>query len=268
MISSVNNTQIKHIGKLLNSAKYRREKQTFVIEGQKMFLEAREHNLISKVYISETYAKTYAKTTACTLGLQEDIEYEIVADSVLKIVSDTITPQGILAIVKMPEWELEQIFKKDDCSILFLENLRDPGNLGTIIRTAEGAGVSGIVLSKESVDLYNPKVVRSTMGSIFRKPIIYVENLISCILEAKKHNIKIYATDLQGIHEYDQEVYNPKSGIIIGNEANGITGGIRNVADTLVKIPMCGKVESLNAGIAAGLMMYEIYRQKRTFRRF
>lgn len=261
MISSINNSQIKHLAKLMKSSKYRKEENSFVIEGQKLFEEAKEKDLISKVYVSETYLQT----NHCNMEehRKAGMEYDVVADTILKAVTDTITPQGIVAIVKMPKWDLQDLFNQRNGMLLFLENLRDPGNLGTIIRTAEGAGATGIIASKESVDLFNPKVVRSTMGSIFRIPVIYVDDIITCILNAKKHSIKVYATDLQGVYEYDKEIYPKKSAIIIGNEANGITKEVRNTADLLIKIPMCGNVESLNAGIAAGIVMYEIYRQKR-----
>lgn len=123
--------------------------------------------------------------------------------------------------------------------------------------------MDGIIMSKETVDLFNPKVVRSTMGSIFRVPFLYVENMMDSVAELKEKGVSIVATDLLGTNSYEQEVYPDKTAIVIGNEAKGITEDMRNAADILVRIPMCGKLESLNASVAAGIMMYELYRSRK-----
>ena len=161
----------------------------------------------------------------------------------------------------MPKYQLESFFCGEQIKILFLENLQDPGNLGTIMRTAEGAGMTGLILSKGSVDFYNPKTVRSTMGSLFRVPFVYAEDLKKALHAAKKQGITLYAAHLEGTNDYDKERWNSKSGILIGNEANGLSEDISELADVKVKIPMCGKLESLNASIAAGILMYELFRQ-------
>ena len=146
---------------------------------------------------------------------------------------------------------------------MLLEDLRDPGNLGTIIRTAEGAGMDAVIMSKETVDLFNPKVVRSTMGSIFRVPFFYVEDMMQTVKELQGKGVSVVATDLQGKNDYDGERYPDKTAIVIGNEAKGISVEMRESADILIKIPMCGQLESLNASVAAGIMMYELFRQKK-----
>lgn len=260
MISSTSNAQIKEIEKLQKKAKHRKETKTFIVEGRKMVEEADIH--IVKVYISESYFKE----DGIGARLATSHAYEIVEDKIFKEVSDTKTPQGILAIVKMPEYTLEELLMKENQFFVLLEDLRDPGNLGTIMRTAEGAGVSAVILSKDSVDLFNPKVVRSTMGSIFRMPFLYVEDFPNTLLTLKKQKLVLYATDLKGTNDYNRESYAKQCGIIIGNEANGITEQTRNLADCLVKIPMEGKLESLNAAIASALMMYEVYGQRRKYR--
>ncbi len=257
MISSTSNTQIKEIEKLQKKAKIRKETKTFIVEGKKMVEEAGER--IVKVYISESYYEEGGLTTELTATH----DFEVVTDKVFKEVSDTMTPQGILAIVNMPEYTLEEFLLNKNPIFILLEDLRDPGNLGTIMRTAEGAGVSGIILSKDCVDLFNPKVVRATMGSIFRIPFVYVEDFGETVSYLQQKGILLYATHLRGVNDYDRENYADACGIIIGNEANGITQSTANRADCLVKIPMEGKVESLNAAIASGLMMYEVYRQRR-----
>ena len=189
----------------------------------------------------------------------------VVSDAVFKSVSETITPQGILAEVEMPKHRLlEENFleiayeKTGKIKLLILEDTADPGNLGTIMRTAEAAGVTGVIMGKGTVDIFNPKVVRSTMGSIFRLPFAYVDDLKAVILRLKRDGISFYATHLMGKESYRDISYSDKAGILIGNEARGLSDEIANLADTYVIIPMQGKVESLNAAVAAALMMYEV----------
>lgn len=259
MISSNSNSQIKNLAKLQKNARTRREQNVFVIEGRKMFEEAKELGIVTTAYISQSYLselhipqEDYFKNT----------EYETVTDKVFQEISDTKTPQGILAIVKKPSYTLKDFLKNSIINLLLLEDLRDPGNLGTLIRTAEGAGMTGVIMSKETVDLFNPKVVRSTMGSVFRIPFLYVEDFQSTLSELQTKGISIIATDLQGQRNFTDEHYPNKSAIVIGNESKGISDATRQKADILVRIPMCGRLESLNASVAGGLMMYELYRQR------
>lgn len=255
MITSASNGQIKEIEKLQKKAKHRQETGVFVVEGRKMVLEAGER--LKKAYLSENYYEAYG---AAELG---SCEYEIVTDNIFKSISETMTPQGILGLVKMPEYSMKELLKGERQQLLLLENLRDPGNLGTIIRTAEGAGVTGVILSRESVDIFNPKVIRSTMGSIYRVPFLYTDDFSGTVEELKKQGIVLYAAHLKGTKDYDKEEYGEKTGVLIGNEANGLSDEAARLADRLVKIPMEGQVESLNAAIAATVFMYEIYRQRR-----
>lgn len=142
-----------------------------------------------------------------------------------------------------------------------LENLQDPGNLGTIIRTAEGAGVTGILMSRDTVDVYNPKVVRATMGSIFRIPFCYVENLAEIVEDLNNRNFTTYSAYLQGNSFYDYDYQKPTI-FCIGNEGNGLSKEILKAATYKITIPMKGKVESLNAATASTVLMYEALRQR------
>lgn len=259
MISSVSNPQMKQLVQLQKKARLRREEQSFVIEGTKLFEEAVQGKLVKKAYFSETYWNERAEGSA----YRNEIEYEIVTDAVLKEVSDTMTPQGVIAVVKMPQYDLNELLEKDKVNLVVLENLRDPGNLGTIVRTAEGAGMDAVILSRESVDIYNPKVIRSTMGAIYRMPVLYVDSFTECLINLQKNGIVIYAAHLKGKNDYDREPYAAKAALLIGNEANGLTEASAALADCLIKIPMEGRVESLNAAVAAALLMYEFYRQRR-----
>ena len=260
MISSTSNAQIKNIIQLQKKSKAREEQGAFVIEGIKMFEESVTFGKLIKAYVSKSF---YEEKVLEISDYFKDIPYEIVEDTVLKEASDTLTPQGIMAIVKKPEYNLEDILQDTNANLVILEDLRDPGNLGTILRTAEGAGITGIILSKTSVDMYNPKVIRSTMGAIYRMPFVYVEDLIETIDNIKSHHISIYAAHLSADCYYDEVNYKGKCAILIGNEANGLSDEITKMATKYIKIPMAGNVESLNAAIAAAILMYEIYRQKR-----
>ena len=147
--------------------------------------------------------------------------------------------------------------------MIVLNRLQDPGNLGTILRTAEGAGVTGILLDQECVDIYNPKTIRSTMGSIFRMPFYYSQDLKKDIGRLKDKGICIYAAHLNGRQDYDEADYTKPCAFLIGNEGNGLDEEIAQQADTYIKIPMKGRVESLNAAIASSVLMFEAARQRR-----
>lgn len=265
MISSESNVQIKELARLQKNARYRRKERRFVAEGMKLTREAAAHGRLEKVYISEAlYGQKWKGMPEQEIAREFDgVFVEIVSDAVFGRVSETVTPQGILAMVRMPGYTLEDILSSEKKLFLLLEDLRDPGNLGTILRTSEGAGISGVILSRGSVDLFNPKVVRATMGSVFRVPFVYVEDFIGAIEEMKRRGIAVYGTRMEGSICYDWADYRKASGIVIGNEANGIS---REVAEKLtgsIRIPMEGNLESLNAAVAAAVVMYEAARQRR-----
>ncbi len=257
MITSNSNAQVKRLLQLQKKSKARDEEKVFLVEGLRMFSEVPVER-VQKVYISESlYNKKKQE-----LHL-EKFSVEILSDSVFQYVSDTKTPQGILCIVEQKKYDIEELLNIDNPHFVVLDNLQDPGNLGTIVRTAEGAGVDAIFLSKESVDIYNPKTIRSTMGSIYRMPVIYVDDLLELLNIFKQRGIKSYAAHLEGKKSYDKEDYQSGTAILIGNEGNGLRDEVAENADVWVQIPMQGKVESLNAAIAASILMFEVYRQRR-----
>lgn len=262
MISSTSNQQMKQLVSLLKKAKERREKKVFVVEGTKMVLEA-PYNWVKQVYVSETYSQVEEHEELLKQLENNAVSVEVVSDAVFKTVSDTQTPQGILAIVKQPEYTLEDLLQEKDGQFLLLESIQDPGNLGTMMRTGEGAGISAIIMNKTTVDLFNPKTIRSTMGSIYRVPFLVVENLNAVIEQLKMHGVKLYAAHLKGRASYDQVSYLAATAFMIGNEGNGLSDEIASLADEYIKIPMEGSVESLNAAISASILMYESYRQRR-----
>ena len=242
---------------LNQKAKARREQGLFVAEGRKMFLEAPE-SWVSQVFVSETVSRDGE-----LMSQAEKYPCEIVKDSVFRQMCDTKTPQGILTVLKLPSWSEEEVLAGKNPLVMVLEDLQDPGNAGTILRTGEGAGVSGVFLTKTCVDITNPKVIRSTMGSVLRVPFVYASDLKEACEQMKKAGISLYAAHLKGMHNYDQEDYTKDTGFLIGNEAKGLTDEMAAVADTYIKIPMAGQVESLNAAVASSVLMFEAARQRR-----
>ena len=257
MITSTGNAQVKRLLQLQKKSKARNEEKVFIVEGLRMFVEVPEER-VEKVYISESlYNKKKQELKL------ERFSYEVLSDSVFEHVSDTKTPQGILCIVRQKRYNIKELLEMENPHFMVLDNLQDPGNLGTIVRTAEGAGVNAVFLSKESVDIFNPKTIRSTMGSIYRMPVVYVEDLVTLLDIFKEKGIKSYAAHLEGKNSYDREDYKGGTAILIGNEGNGLRDEVSNAADIWVQIPMQGQVQSLNAAIAASILMFEVYRQRR-----
>ncbi len=218
-----------------------------------MFEEACGLGIVEKAYLSESYAGELDKVPC---------DFEIVSDEVFNRIAETVTPQGVIALVKIPVGEAGDVVKTAK-SLLLLEDLQDPGNLGTMIRTAEAAGIDAVILSRNSVDIYNPKVVRSTMGAVFRVPAFYTDDLIGLIGELNDNGFNTVATHLAAQKSYFEADYSGKTAILIGNEGNGLSDEATAAAREKVKIPMEGKVESLNASVAAALMMYELIRNKK-----
>lgn len=251
IITSSTNEQIKKLIQLKEKAKARKNTKTFTVEGIKMFSEIPAEDLVS-VYVSESFAKD-------NLSMLQQVKYQLVSDNVFKKISDTVTPQGIMAIVKQKVYEVDEIINgrnKHKSCIVVLDRLQDPGNLGTILRTGEAAGITGIIMSSDCADIYNPKVIRSTMGSIFRVPFAVVDNLPAAVEKLKSEGIVTYAAHLKG-ELYSGGTLEKDCALLIGNEARGLRREVSEKADRLIKIPMAGKVESLNAAVATAILMYE-----------
>ena len=255
MINSSSNKMIKEISSLMKKSSLRREKGLFIAEGLKIFSELDDKS-IDSIYISETAFMNLDLNIKKKL---EDKTHYLVSDRIFKSISDTISPQGILAICKQKKFLFEDVLSKKNICLLILETLQDPGNMGTIFRTAEAV----IIMDKTSVDVYNPKVVRSAMGAISRISHIVVEDLKESINILKENGIKIYAAHLDGKKYYDDIRYCCATAFLIGNESRGLSEDITKVADELIKIPLHGKAESLNASVAAAILMYEFERQRR-----
>ena len=258
VISSKDNELVKHIKKLKDK-KYRDESNEYIVEGVKLIEEAvKENAKIKKIVVCEDTTRTYEIPTNVMLEIAK-YECVYVTDKIFSSITQVTNPQGIMAIIEK-NTENQEIDYTEDV-IVVLDDVQDPGNLGTILRTVDSIGLKQIIVSKETADAFNPKVVRSTMGAIFRIRIIEVEDLKQTIKEMKKHHFKLMATSLQTENSIYDIDFNKKI-IVIGNESNGVSQEIQDMADEKAKIPMLGKTESLNASVAAGIVMYEYVRQK------
>lgn len=258
VISSKENETIKNIRKLKDK-KYRDLNKQYIIEGIKLLKEAiNEKAKIKLIVVCDDCEKN---GTLDKKLLYEIAKYECiyVTEKIFNLLTDVSNPQGVLAVVEKNNENIEIDWEED--LILILDNIQDPGNLGTILRTLDSVNLKQVIVSKGSGDIYNPKVVRSTMGAIFRVNIIETSNIIKTIKEIKKHNFKVMATDLETSSSIYNEKYN-KCAIVIGNEANGVEQEILDIVDKKIKIPMLGKTESLNASVATGVILYEYVRQK------
>ena len=257
-ITSKDNELIKHIRKLKDK-KYRDESNEYVVEGVKLVEEAvKENAKIKQIIVCEDTTRTYEIPTHIML---EIAKYECisVSDKIFNIITQVTNPQGIMAIIEKNAQDAQIDYTQD--IIVALDDVQDPGNLGTILRTVDSIGLNQIIVSKGTADAFNSKVVRSTMGAIFRIKIIEVENLAQAIKEMRKHHFKLMVTSLQTKNSIYDIDFNKKI-IVIGNEANGVSKEIQDMADEKAKIPMLGRTESLNASVAAGVVMYEYVRQK------
>jgi len=260
-ITSSKNPLIKEV-KSLYRKKGRMKNKAFIIEGIKIINEAIENNYpIENILYTDQLLKNNEGVDF--LNRLKDIYSPIyVSNNIFKEISDTENPQGVLAVAQLQYRAIEEIKLNTKPFLLYLDEVQDPGNMGTIIRTADAFDIDGIIISEGCVDPYNPKVVRATMGSIFRTPLYYTANGLDELKALKDSGMKIYSTSLEGsipIYEADY-----KGGIIlvIGNESKGVKEDIQKMSDILIKIPMPGKAESLNAGVAASIIMYEVMKQR------
>lgn len=258
IITSKDNEIIKNIRKLKDK-KYREQENKYIIEGIKLIEEAVEEKAkIDTVIVCEDCIENET--------IEQNLMYEIakynciyVSQKVFSAVTEVTNPQGILAVVNKENNEDDIDYNQD--VILVLDGIQDPGNLGTILRTVDSCGLNQIIISSKTADAYNPKVVRSTMGAIFRVKVIISQDLTKTLKEIKKHKFKVVATSLK-TEENIYDVDYSKKAIVIGNEANGVSNEILELADIKAKIPMLGKTESLNASVATSVILYEYVRQK------
>lgn len=270
-ITSVQNELVKEV-LALHSKKGRDDYGKYIIEGMKLFQEAiSSGENIESIFVSETFPQKSLFEPDSQKGVSTSLEvnssfelhnhiknlniYEVSA-KIMKNISDTETPQGLVAVIKKKDYDFSEIINSE--RLLILDKIQDPGNLGTIIRAADAFGISGIVALKGTVDAYNMKVVRSTMGSLFHLPVVYIDELDILFRKLMESGFDILVTHLDGSEYINKIQVGSKCAIVIGNEANGVSDDVIKFATKLVKIPMKGKAESLNAAMAATVVMYQM----------
>jgi TrmH family RNA methyltransferase len=255
--------KLKQIHKL-KTEKEREKGGKFLIEGLHLCQEALSSNWeVELVLFSSEFEKSSGNQRLVEDFSKRGIVIFRVKKKEIDKLADTETPQGIVALVKKKKFTLSKDFLKKSSLLLGLDNIRDPGNLGTMIRTADAAGTNGVLFSKGCVELYNPKVIRSTMGSIFHLPVVEGLDLKEVLPEMKVSGFKIFSSEVHEGKNYSRISYPEKICLLIGSEASGISKEISNLADERIKIPIFGKAESLNASVAAGILLYEIVRNKK-----
>jgi rRNA methylases len=233
---------------LLREKKHRQQSGLFISEGQKQIKELQNGWKVKYFFVSESFTKKNEIPRADSF---------ILSDSLFNKLASTKTPQGIAAVVEKKQYLIQDILDKNGFFII-LENIQDPGNLGTIIRSADAFGAKGIFISKGSADAYSDKTIRSAMGSLFHIPVLEAIDIPDLIKLAQEKNVKTFAASLQAQTNIKKVTLPEKCAVIIGNEANGISPETSEKAYGLIKIPMPGSAESLNAAVAASIIMYEL----------
>ena len=256
-ISSKDNERVKYTKSLLKS-KNRQKESKYIIEGYRILTLAIECNAdLDYVFINETFEDKEEHRKILNILDERNIKVFKTTNKIFKELIDTENTQGILGVVKFKDRKIEHNIKSNDEFVLILDRIQDPGNMGTIIRTADAAGVDAIIALKGCVDIYNPKVIRSTMGSIFDMNIIHCTQE-ECLEELKSKDFKIVSSYLDTENYYHETKYHERTALVIGNEANGVNDDLIKQSDILVKIPIYGNAESLNAAISSAILMYEI----------
>lgn len=253
-ITSAQNGKVKTLRKCMQNKKYRQQMGLFVVEGEKMVKEACADGMaVDIIFLRKDLAGKVD-------GLPEE-KCVLVTEQVLRAVSDTVTPQGIVASLHMPEADLAAVAEKENALLLLCENVADPGNLGTLVRCADAAGADGVVLCG-CADLYNPKTVRATMSSLYHIPVIVQRDAAGTVAWLQEHGFLTCAAALGAQKTPYETDFTGKTVLCVGNEANGLTEELLGQCTQQVKIPMLGRAESLNVGCAAAVLLYEAVRQR------
>ncbi len=260
-ITSPSNPIIKEI-KSLYRKKGRWTKHLFLAEGIKVVEECIDNNcpIAHIVYSDELFNMGGGQALFDKIKSYDRLVR--IPHKLYREISDMESPQGVLAVIGFEVSTIEDLDIQNSPFFLLLDEVQDPGNMGTIIRTADAFGIDGIIVTEGCVDIYNPKVVRSTMGSILRTPIFHEPERMGVIEKLKREGVKIYSTSLEGSQYIQDTNFKESCVLIIGNESKGVSKSLYSLADNLIKIPMLGKAESLNAAVASSIIMYEAMRQR------
>jgi TrmH family RNA methyltransferase len=258
IIESNDNSKLKLVRKL-STKKARHKEGLYIVEGIKILNHA--INLGAKIEFILFSTRIFEVSGGREMVkriYKESLEYSQVDEIIFDKLADTVTNQGVIAVVNIRSLSDKNDISKFRNRCIFIDSVQDPGNLGTIIRTADAAGFNEIFISKGTVDPYNQKVVRAAMGSILNTNIYFIDENVTFLKKLKENNYQIIATEADSSDSYNDVSYNEKIVLIVGNEGNGINNEVLNEANYSVNIPIEGTAESLNAGVATGIMMYKI----------
>jgi TrmH family RNA methyltransferase len=260
-IESVNNPRVVEWNHL-KQKKGREQQGLYLLEGSKLIAEALQaKQQIVTLIIGENYEPT---EELAKILVNSDLVAETiyVSEAIIAKLSDTITPQGIIAVIRKHNTTFAELIAIEKPIFLIIDELQDPGNLGAMVRSADAAGIAGIIIGQESVELYNPKVIRSAMGSIFHLPIVVDADLAHVLPLLRSKGIRIYGTSPHADNDYYDIDLKENIAIIIGNEAKGLSSSRIAMVDEMIRIPIVGQAESLNAAIATAIILYEHVRQQ------
>lgn len=262
VISSKENSNIKLYKKLSTSKKSRNENGLYVLEGARLICDAINEKVVDKLFYVKSALEKYSTllTDELISTISQNSVFEI-SDDLAKFMSSTEVSQGIFAIAKKSQASFEADTIKNSSKLLVLDNLQDPGNIGTILRTADACGVDTVLFTKDCCDLYNPKVIRSAMGSVFRLNLFTELEFDEIIKLLKELNVTVYASVVDKTATEIRDIrFEDKSAVVIGNEGNGMPYEHISLCDKSLTIRMCGNINSLNAGMAAGIILWEMTR--------
>ena len=261
-IASRHNPLLKYLRDLALERSHRHASNLFLIEGKRFVEAALGAGVeLNHLLVAEELADT-PEFQALTGSCSSDVTIYSAPMSLIEKIAQTKNPQGVVATARMKSWDLASLTQAGRRLFLVMDDVTDPGNMGTMIRTADAAGFDGVILGPASVDLYNPKTLRATMGSIFHIPCVAAHSLEQALTLLKSAGIRLIATHL-GATEMPYAIdLTRDAALIVGNEAHGVSPTSTQLADILVKIPMLGGAESLNASTAANILMYESVRQR------
>ncbi len=266
-IVSKSNERVKFI-KSLNDKKYRNLYGAFYLEGIKVVSEILQNkkaiDIMFIAYSKELLLKANGgEKILSKLEKEDNIELICLDENIFSYVTDTITPQGVLAVVKIPKYDIDYEIKNCKTNILILDRVQDLGNIGTIIRSANAFLIDVIICTSGTADVYSPKVIRATMGAIFKVKVIYVDNILEIIDKLKAQKYLIIGTSLNKNNSLESLDYSKKHAYVMGNEAQGVKSDILNMCDSLVKIDMSNNIESLNVAVATSIILYEQYKKRK-----
>lgn len=259
-LSSAQNSKIRRL-KALKTRKGRMEQGLFAAEGLRLVREIVFPWELDTLLLSEEFYEKREDWKEIA-GRYPAAKILCVPGEIFQTVSDTLHPQGILAAVRMREFTEAELMRSEKPFLVLLENVQDPGNAGTILRTADAAGAGGVLCSGETADFFSPKTVRSSMGSVFHLPVVRTDDFPAAVGRLKEKGVRVYAAHLEGSRSCFEADFTGSCALMIGNEGNGLSSQVSQLADERIRIPQPGRAESLNASVAAGILIYEVLRQR------